>query len=504
MLSSLPPLRNPMSGFGLVAVEGELIKVSLWWIIIPIVIIAAAAIGFAVAWKYKPLEQRKTDAQNASENSFWFGLGYSIAAALTAILIPLLLWAGLLGIKHWLPSTETYADSLTGPSVMVTLVVIASVIGLLAVLMMTALAFSSVNLADPAQALGLPEGSVRAVIALSLIVIFVIVIVFLSGHMQKQLNQIEHLTLAQTNAIPGELIAGKHSEEELKKKEAADLRTKAADLTKAKKPEAAKIAEDAAAVKDSEAVAAKDLYTVERYVEPTRGSEDFAKQIITTISTLVVSIAAFYFGSTTAISAAKSGAASGAPVITKQPTDLNLKVGDAAKFSVVATGSNLSYQWQKTAGSGTNDISGATNNSYEIAKVTLDDNGSKFSCKVTNPAGTTLSNAATLTVTAVSVAKTEAASVSSAAPVITEQPADLNNVKVGDAAKFSVVATGSDLSYQWQKTIGSETKDILEATNNTYEIATVTLADNESKFSCKITNLGGTTLSNAATLTVTA
>ncbi|HXM74827.1 MAG TPA: hypothetical protein VN904_06110, partial [Chthoniobacterales bacterium] len=149
----------------------------------------------------------------------------------------------------------------------------------------------------------------------------------------------------------------------------------------------------------NEAEAAKNLYTVDRYVEASQSSADLAKQIITTISTLVVSISAFYFGSATAISAAKSGAASGAPVITKQPADLNLKVGDAAKFSVGAIGSNLSYQWQKTTDTETKDVPGATNNTYEIAKVELADNGSKFSCKVTNPAGTVTSTVAKLTVT---------------------------------------------------------------------------------------------------------
>ena len=93
------------------------------------------------------------------------------------------------------------------------------------------------------------------------------------------------------------------------------------------------------------------------------------------------------------------GAASGAPVITKQPADLNIKVGDAAKFSVVATGANLSYQWQKTTDAGTNDIPGATTNTYEIAAVALADNGSKFSCKITNLGGTMSSTAATLIVT---------------------------------------------------------------------------------------------------------
>jgi hypothetical protein len=305
--------------------------------------------------------------------------------------------------------------------------------------MMTALAFSAVKLADPTQALGLPEGSVRAVIALSLIVIFVIVVVFLSGNMQRQLNQVEHLTLAQTNAIPGEQVANKRSEEDpVKNEKAADLKKKADAIKPQDSPEAIKAREDANKAV-SEADTAKGLYTVDRYVDPTHGSEDFAKQIITTISTLVVSIAAFYFGSTTAISAAKSGMAPGAPVITKQPANLNLKEGSAAKFSVEATGSNLSYQWQKMTDAGTNDIPGAINNTYEMAAVTIDDNGSKFSCKITNPAGTTLSNAATLTVTmAIPVAKNGEAS---RAPVIT--PGGSDSPEVPDSVSIHQVGASS-------------------------------------------------------------
>jgi hypothetical protein len=411
-----------------------------WWVIGPVLFLVAVGIGFAVAWGiYKRFASTTKAADGKSqeeqdENSFWFGLGYSGAAAAAAILIPLLLWAGLLG----------KADSLTNASIVVTLVVIASVIGLLAVLMMTALAFSSVKLSDSTQALGLPEGSVRAVIALSLIVIFVIVVVFLFGHMQKQLNRIEHLTLAQTNAIPGELVAGKHSEEDLedlKKKEAEDLKKKADEIRPQDSEEAKKARKEAdKAAKDADA--AKGLFTVDRYVEPTRGSEDFAKQIITTISTLVVSISAFYFGSTTAISAAKSGAASGAPVITKQPADLNLKVGDAAKFSVGATGSNLSYQWQKMTDAGTNDISGAINNTYGIAAVTMDDNASKFSCKITNPTGTTLSNAATLTVTtAIPAAKNgETSGTQANTPGGSDSPGVPDNVSIGQVGANSAEA----------------------------------------------------------------
>jgi len=337
---------------------------------------------------------------STGEKSFWFGLSYSGIAALTAILIPLALWFGLRAGRKWLGGTEeTYTEALTGAPVMVTLVVIAGVIGLLAVLMMTALAFSAVRLSDRSQALGLPEGSVRAVIALSLIVIFVITVVFLFGNLGTQLNQIQHLTLAQTNAIPGNLIANKRSEEEPKKKEAADLQRKADDLKAKGSRDAAKAQEEATAAAN-EADAAKGLYTVDRYVGPSRGSEDLAKQVITTISTLVVSISAFYFGSSKAISAAKKAEtpSSSSPAITKQPTDVSVSAGDAAEFSVVATGANLSYQWQEVTESGGTPIPGATDNTYRLPAVKTSDTGRKFSCKITNPAGTVTSTVAQLTV----------------------------------------------------------------------------------------------------------
>jgi hypothetical protein len=74
-----------------------------------------------------------------------------------------------------------------------------------------------------------------------------------------------------------------------------------------------------------------------------------------------------------------------------------------------------------------------------------------FSCVVTNTGGNTISNNATLTVTAVSI------------PVITTNPANLR-VNEGQQAIFSVTATGtSPLSYQWKKgsaTIGGNSSSL--------------------------------------------
>jgi hypothetical protein len=369
-------------------------------IVIAVVFVAA---GFFVAIarnKYQELQQLRAQGLKAApkaatdddgepstgQESFWFGLGYSGIAALTAILIPLGLWFGLQVGRKWFGEEQ----SLTSASVVLTLVVIAGVISLLAVLMMTALAFSAVKLSDNKQALGLPEGSVRAVIALSLIVIFVITVVFLFGGLNRPLGRIEHITFEQANAVPVSVLVSKRAEDPA----VAELLKKAEEAKAKNDPNAAPLQ------KDAETAAKASLYTVERSVDPSRGSEDFAKQIITTISTLVVSISAFYFGSSTAISAQKSAKTSSTPpVITKQPADRTVDAGQAAGFSVVATGSNLSYQWQKVTDSGATDISGATNNTYRIAKVTTDDNGAQFSCKISNPAGTVTSTVAKLTVT---------------------------------------------------------------------------------------------------------
>ena len=63
-------------------------------------------------------------------------------------------------------------------------------------------------------------------------------------------------------------------------------------------------------------------------------------------------------------------------------------------FTVVATGTSLSYQWQKN---GTN-IPGATSASYTTPLTTILDNRSTYRVNVTNPGGSVLSNSATLTV----------------------------------------------------------------------------------------------------------
>jgi hypothetical protein len=178
------------------------------------------------------------------------------------------------------------------------------------------------------------------------------------------------------------------------------------------------------------------------------------------------------------------GLSASGPVITTQPSNQGVVVGQSATFSVVASGTApLSYQWRKNGSS----ISGATATSYTTPSATVADNGALFSVTVTDSVGTVTSDNATLTVTAAPVA-----------PSITGQPAN-RTVVAGQTATFSVTASGTaPLSYQWRK----NGANIGGASGASYTTPATTAADNGAQFSVVVTNLLGSVTSNAATLTV--
>lgn len=99
-----------------------------------------------------------------------------------------------------------------------------------------------------------------------------------------------------------------------------------------------------------------------------------------------------------------SGGGTTAPNIQTQPGNQGVTVGQAATFTVVASGTPpLSYQWQK----GTNTISGAISASYTTPATSLADSGSSYRVVVSNAAGNITSKPATLTVHAVSSGSTD-------------------------------------------------------------------------------------------------
>ncbi len=174
------------------------------------------------------------------------------------------------------------------------------------------------------------------------------------------------------------------------------------------------------------------------------------------------------------------------PVITSQPTNKIVNVGQTATFTVAATGTApLAYQWKKNGAN----ISGATASSYTTPATTPADNGSAFQVVVSNTAGSTPSTAVTLTVNA-----------APSAPTITTQPAN-ETVTASQTATFTVAATGTaPLTYQWKK----NGTNISGAIGSSYTTPATTSADNGSTFQVVVSNTAGSTPSTAVTLTVNA
>src|SRR6266478_2013892 len=219
--------------------------------------------------------------------------------------------------------------------------------------------------------------------------------------------------------------------------------------------------------------------TSSSYTTPATTSSDNG-----TLFTVVVSNTA---GSVTSGAATLTvNAAPVAPSITSQPASQTVTMGQAASFSVAATGTApLSYQWQKN----TVAISGATSSSYTTQATTSSDNGALFTVAVSNTVGSVTSSAASLTVNAAPVA-----------PSITTQPAN-QTVTAGQTASFSVTATGTaTLSYQWNKN-GTA---ISGATSSGYTTPATATSDNGALFTVVVSNTPGSVTSGVATLTVNA
>jgi hypothetical protein len=82
------------------------------------------------------------------------------------------------------------------------------------------------------------------------------------------------------------------------------------------------------------------------------------------------------------------------PKISAEPRDQAVVELQSATFSVTATGTALSYQWQKNG----QPIEGATSQTYTTPRTTSADSGTKFTVVVSNSGGSTASSAANLTV----------------------------------------------------------------------------------------------------------
>ena len=177
-----------------------------------------------------------------------------------------------------------------------------------------------------------------------------------------------------------------------------------------------------------------------------------------------------------------------APLISTQPQSLVVLQGSEAVFAVVADGTSpLSYQWRKNGV----DITGANAPMLKLPATALADAGS-YSVAITNPVGSVMSAAATLTVNA-------SGPPTLVAPTIVTPPASAT-VNAGNTASFAVAVTGTGpLTYQWRRNgtaIGG-------ASGAVYTIPTVAAAD-VGAYTVVVSNSAGSVTSGPATLTVNA
>lgn len=183
------------------------------------------------------------------------------------------------------------------------------------------------------------------------------------------------------------------------------------------------------------------------------------------------------------------------PTITTHPQDTTVTEGMSVVLQTAATGNALYYQWQTSADGGEtwSDVRNATNPRYSfMANMSI--NGYEYRCVVTNTVGTVTSDAATLTVE-------EDPRI--APPSVNTQPVS-QTIDEGQTATFSVSATGTGVTYQWQTLSGGSWYtwySIDGATSNTYSV-TGSAALNGRKYRCVVTNEAGSVISNAASLTV--
>jgi gliding motility-associated-like protein len=183
-------------------------------------------------------------------------------------------------------------------------------------------------------------------------------------------------------------------------------------------------------------------------------------------------------------------------VITVEPTNKSACPGAVVVYSVTATGTNVTYQWQDDA-AGWGDIALATTPSLLLNNVTAGvEDLLNYRCIVSSPCGAQkISDEVSLTILD--------------EITIDAQPSD-ETVCDGNPVQFQVIASGSGLTYQWQRN-GVDLADGGQASGAVIAAGshiTNTLFYNSTdpaeagNFRCVITGTCGSSQSNTVTLTV--
>ena len=173
----------------------------------------------------------------------------------------------LLAVISWL----VYIRELGQAEILLTLLVIAGLVILLAALGGLVALLSGFGMHDRREALGLPQGSIRAVIALSLILIFAMISVFLVGAMRGETAKSIGMTQTQITELGPDRVI--------------------------------KI----------EPGPSEGTFNVETLTPPSDMSQQLSQQLLTILGTLVTALVAFYFGQHSVTTAASIMKNAGGP-----------------------------------------------------------------------------------------------------------------------------------------------------------------------------------------------
>ena len=174
--------------------------------------------------------------------------------------------------------------------------------------------------------------------------------------------------------------------------------------------------------------------------------------------------------------------------VTTQPANTIGCTGNNVSFNALVEGAGLTYQWQLSTDGGSNwaDLAGATSNPLTLNAVTASMNGNSYRLVINSgcAAVPVTTNAATLTI--------------NNAITLTQQPTALTTLCAGLPASFSVAATGSGVTYQWQVSSngGSTYSNITGATSATFNIPSVVPSMNNNQYRAVI---NGSCVSNLFT-----
>lgn len=190
----------------------------------------------------------------------------------------------------------------------------------------------------------------------------------------------------------------------------------------------------------------------------------------------------------------------GTAIAQQPPATYTVCSGATASIGLVATGLNVTYQWQYFTGgsyvvlSNTGNYSGVSTNTLQIANVTNPSNTGNYRCVVSGSCSPT-------TVTSNVVA------VSIGGPTIAVQPVNTTVCQNSDTV-LTVIASGS-LTYQWEESTNSgstwgplSNTGIYSGVTTSKLKFTNTTGINNNQYRCVVTSSCGSTTSATATITI--